>query len=135
MHPVLRNTFGGLTKQYYFRQFLFGLTITLIVLVALYFHLNYQSKNNIDHIAFSDLTLPVQIKSAMTILLNTLLYPFARFVYESIVEFIMGDNILITNVIIALPVKFITMSMCWVYAIFIAPLGLIFLFFYHRKPR
>lgn len=135
MHPALRNTFGGLTKQYYFRQFLFGLTITTILMIFLYYMLEHQKNHSEHYIAFGDVALLGQIKFFLTILLNTILYPYARFVYESIVEFIMGDNILITNVIIALPVKFITMSVCWLYAIFIAPLGLIFLYFYHRKSR
>jgi len=64
---------------------------------------------------------------------NSLLYPYARFVYEGIVGFIMGDNVFVVNAFLMLFTKLITMSICWCMAIFIAPIGLLYLFIRHSR--
>lgn len=66
---------------------------------------------------------------------STLLYPYSRFVYESIIGFIMGENVFIVNAILMLFAKFFTMAMCWVFAIFVAPVGLAYLYYHHSKEN
>ena len=66
-------------------------------------------------------------------IINVFLYPYSRFVYENVVGFIMGENIFIINFFIMFIVKIFTMLLCWSFAIFIAPVGLIYLYFYHSK--
>lgn len=61
------------------------------------------------------------------------LYPYARFVYHSITDFLMGNNVIIMPIIILYPFKFMMMLLCWVFSPFIAPLGLLYLYFYHSK--
>ncbi|WP_338107341.1 hypothetical protein [Pseudomonas psychrophila] len=63
----------------------------------------------------------------------TVLYPYSRFVYESVVGYIMGDNVFFVNAILMLMVKVFTMAMCWSLAIFVAPVGLAHL--YWRNSR
>jgi hypothetical protein len=116
MHPIIQKTFGGLTKQYYFRQFFFG------ALFATFFF--FMMSKSTHGIAFGAL---------FVVVVNTLLYPYARFVYESIVGFIMGDNVFFVNAIMMLFVKIFTMAMCWAAAIFIAPIGLAYLYYHHTK--
>jgi hypothetical protein len=116
MQDVLRKTFGGLSRQYYLRQLFFGaLFLALIVWTML------QSKHGINGgmIAFA--------------VISTLLYPYSRFVYESIINFIIGNNVFFGNAIMMMTVKLMTMVMCWSMAIFIAPVGLVYLYFYHRR--
>ena len=48
-------------------------------------------------------------------IINTILYPYSRFAYERVVGFIMRDNVFFVN------------------AIFIAPIGLLFIYFYQKK--
>lgn len=116
MHPVIAKTFGGLSPQYYFRQFVFGLAFPLFI----YF---MTSKG----------THPIQISMVLLMVVNTLLYPYSRFVYESIMNFIMGQNAFWVNAFFMLFVKLITMALCWVFALFIAPIGLVYLYYYHSK--
>ncbi|WP_027965744.1 hypothetical protein [Halomonas halocynthiae] len=116
MHSLLANTFGGLSVHYYFRQFLFGLGLS----VCLYFLVTRASGE------------VVPLFAVLFFVINTLLYPYARFVYEQIVGYIMGDNVFFLPLIIMLPVKFFTILMCWSWAVFIAPFGLAYLYFYHR---
>jgi len=114
LHPVIAKTFGGLSKPYYFRHFVFGLLIVLL----LYF------------------TTPsgaISFSLAVLFTINVFLYPYSRFVYESIVDFITGDNWFILPAVLMLAVKFITMILCFFFAIFIAPIGLAYLYYYHSK--
>lgn len=117
MHPVLQKTLGGLSAQYYFRQFFFGLVMTAL---GIYF----LSQDRLHSMSIAMLLLVV---------INMVLYPYSRFVYESVVGFIMGENIFLVNAVFMLVTKFFTMAMCWVFAIFVAPLGLAYLYFHHSK--
>jgi hypothetical protein len=78
-------------------------------------------------------TYPMSISMILILMINSLLYPYARFVYESIVNFIMGDNMFIVNAVLMLFIKLITMAICWCAAIFIAPVGLAYLYYHHSK--
>jgi len=117
MHPVIAKTFGGLTPQYYFRQFVFG----LIFPALMYFMLSRSPH-------------PVPFVMIGMVVINTLLYPYSRFVYEGVVGFIVGQNMFWVNAFFMLFVKIMTMALCWSLAIFIAPLGLAYLYFRHSKP-
>jgi hypothetical protein len=66
-------------------------------------------------------------------IISTLLYPYSRFVYESIVGFIVGNHVFFVNTIPLVITKFFTMALCWGAAIFIAPVGLAYLYFHHSK--
>jgi hypothetical protein len=111
MHRMLARTLGGLTAPYYFRHFIFGLAITGFVYAML-----TQSGR------------PFSVANAGILLANSLLYPYARFAYESIVQFIVGENVFFANAVLFLAVKITMMAFCWVLAIFIAPIGLLYLF-------
>lgn len=67
--------------------------------------------------------------------ISTLLYPYSRFVYESIIGFVLGNNVFFLNAVIMMIAKLITMLLCWLLAIFIAPIGLAYLYFYHSKAQ
>ena len=116
MHPVIAKTFGGLSPSYYVRQFFFGLLIPVFIFIVM-----SQGKQSLH--------LPMLLMMAV----NTLLYPYARFVYESVVAFIVGQNLFFVNAILMLGVKLMTMLLCWSLAIFIAPVGLAYLYYYHSK--
>ena len=116
MHPLLQKTFCGLTAQYYFRQLFFGaLFATFFVFMIL--------KGGVS----------TPISTWLFVVFSTFLYPYSRFVYESIVGFIMGDNVFFVNAIFMLIIKLFTMALCFSFAIFIAPVGLVYLYIYHTK--
>lgn len=107
--------FKGLTTEYFFRQLFFG-----VLMAGLIIYMDYQSENP---------------KYGLIVMasVNTLLYPYSRFAYESIIEFILGNNIFIHNGLTFFIWKFFTMFLCWGLAIFIAPVGLLFIYVYQRK--
>lgn len=116
MHPVIARTFGGLSPQYYFRQFIFGLIFPALMTFVL---------------SRSTHAIPLVMIGLLAI--NTLLYPYSRFVYEGVVGFIMGQNVFWVNAFVLLFVKVMTMALCWLFAIFIAPVGLVYLYFHHGR--
>ena len=117
----IKKALGGLTKEYYIRQFLFG----LIFPVLMYFMLS-QSKQ---------VTSLAMIGPMVFWAISSLLYPYSRFVYESIVEYIMGNNVFFTSIPLMLFTKFFTMLLCWAFAILVAPIGLLYLYYYHSKEE
>jgi hypothetical protein len=117
MHPVIAKTFGGLSPQYYFRHFLFGLIFPAMFL--------YASRHEHEF----------PIGAAIFFAVNTFLYPYSRFVYESVVGFLLGNNVFFLNALVMLFVKLVTMALCWTFAIFISPIGLVYLYYYHSKRR
>lgn len=114
MHPVLARSFGGLPPGYYIRQFLFGLFFPVFLLLA-----STHGK--------AVLALPSHLQ--MILALDTLLYPYSRFVYESVVGYIIGDNAFIFPIILFGAAKLFTMLFCWAFAIFVAPIALVWLCF------
>ncbi|MDT4853125.1 hypothetical protein FQZ97_873790 [compost metagenome] len=116
MKNLIRTTFGGLSMPYYLRQLFFGsLFLALVLWISL------QSGR------------PVQPGVIVFSVVLTLLYPYSRFVYERVVGFVMGDNLFFVNALVMLMAKLFTMMLCWVFAIFVAPIGLLYLYFHHRR--
>ncbi|WP_028388931.1 hypothetical protein [Legionella fairfieldensis] len=114
MKDFFIKTFGGLAFNYYFRHWIFGLIFPIILF----------SMATEDYISFLEIFL---------IIVNTFLYPYSRFVYEKICNFILGDNFFIVNTVFLLTTKMISMLICWTGAIFIAPIGLSYLYYHHSK--
>lgn len=110
MKEFIACTLGALTWSYLFRQYIFSLIIAGMV-----FEAQFSSKVPTDGVV------------AM-IVVNSLLYPYSRFVYEAIIDFIIGDNQFTVNALWMLAVKVTTMCFCWFGAVFIAPFGLIYLY-------
>ena len=121
MHSILKKTFGGLSKEYYFRQLFFGALISIAYGLLVY-NLSQSHKSG------SSWLLPFLF---VWFTLSALLYPYSRFVYESIVDFVIGGNWFLLPAVLMLFVKLLTMVICWGGAIFIAPIGLLYLYFYH----
>lgn len=116
MRSLFAKTFGGLSGPVYLRHFLFGAVIAALLITV---SLSGNHSANYGFIAFA--------------LINTALYPYARFVYESVVGYIVGDNQFYFNAVTFVIAKYFTIVMCWAFAIFIAPVGLLYLFIRNSK--
>ncbi|MGN8138237.1 hypothetical protein ACTJLC_26400 [Paraburkholderia sp. 22099] len=114
MHPVLVRSFGGLPPRHYVRQLLFSLFFPGFLLLA-----STHGKGL--------LALPVHLQVILA--LDTLLYPYSRYVYESVTGYIVGDTVLIFPAIFYGAIKLFTMLFCWGFAIFIVPIVLVWLYF------
>lgn len=116
MHPILQKTFGGLSPQYYFRHLFFGFLIFAVFAFTM---------TRGPH--------PAPLVAWFVGLVFTFLYPYSRYVYESVVGFILGDSIVVMNFFFMLITKIFTMMMCWLFAIFVAPIGLAYLYYHHSN--
>lgn len=103
----------ALSRSEYLRHLFFGSLLPLAMLVA------------------SGVGL-LNIPTAIYFILSTVLYPYSRFIYEQIVGFIVGDNILLVDGIVFIPAKAVTISICWFLAVFVAPF---YFLFYVLKPK
>ena len=120
MRSLFAKTFGGLNASCYVRHFVFGslVAIVLAVLVANSTH-GFAGKPGL----------------ILFLVVNTLLYPYARFVYEGVVGYVIGDNFIYGPAMTMLWAKCFTVAMCWTFAVFIAPIGLIYLFWHHSRNQ
>ena len=120
MKNIFRKTLGGLTREYWFRQFFFG----IIIAVAFFY---MRTQGDVSKLELRDIFL---------IVINTFLYPYSRFIYESIMDFFLGNNAFWTSGIVLYFVfafKIFMMLMCWAAAVFIAPVGLLYLYYANRN--
>lgn len=127
MSPILQKTFGGLSKQYYFRQFFFGAALSAVLA-----YIFIQGSEQNPERQFTEIQT---FYFFAYLVICTLLYPYSRFVYESVVEYVMGNNQFFVNATTLLITKTITISMCWGAAVLIAPIGLAYLYYYHSKEE
>lgn len=116
MRQFFAMSFGGLTPSYYIRQLFFG-----ALFAALFVYVKSQSPSGLG---LGPLSLAV---------VCTLLYPYSRFVYESVIGFIVGKNVFFVNALLMLIVKVFTMLLCWFLALFIAPIGLAYIYWHHSR--
>lgn len=116
MKSFIDKTVGGLSAAYYIRHFLFGLIIPAVLIYA---HRHAGGKG-IDPKEYG-------------FFVNTLLYPYARFLFEIITSYIVGNNIFITTPLALLFRKTISMVICWCLAIVMAPAGMVCLWYLHTK--
>ena len=73
-----------------------------------------------------------QVLVLALVAISWLIYPFSRFVYESVFNWIMGDNVLIVNALICLIMKLLTTVLCFSFAIYLAPIAWIYIFWYFK---
>jgi len=126
MFKTIINLFKGFTPQYYFRQLFFA-----VIIGSIYLYMMWSTINRDGVLSPKDIQDFTQMAIFATV--STLLYPYSRFAYEESVAFILGRNIFFINSIVYLFAKLMTMIICWALAIFIFPLGLLFIYYYQKQ--
>lgn len=106
----------GLTRAEYFRHLFFGCLVLVLVVLA------SQSAH-------------IDLVTAIFLVICTVLYPFSRFIYETVIGFLYGENLLIFNLILFIPAKIFTMLLCWFLAIFLAPIYFFFFVFKLKNKK
>lgn len=67
--------------------------------------------------------------------LSTLLFPFAKLVWDELRDLAFGNNIVLMNAIFLFMLKLFINLFLWAFAIFVAPLGILYLWFRSRQPK
>lgn len=116
MQPVLERTFGGLSREYYLRQFLVGLIVPAVLARV-----------------FIERPTHLPLWMLCLFVANSLLYPYARFAFDCIASLLSGRTVLVVPLLVLLFVKAGVLALCWGCAIFIAPVTLACLYFRHGR--
>lgn len=119
---VLRKTFGGLKREYLIRQYFFAIMFA----VAITMFLTWAEQE-----ATKDPDAGMTWTFYFFLVVDTILYPYSRWVYETVLGFILGRNLFIAPLDTFFLVKLFTMAICFGLAIWIAPIGLMVIYIYH----
>jgi hypothetical protein len=119
---VLRRTFGALRPGYLVRSYVIGLVL-LGLMIA--FITNAAAKDN----GGSPIAMYIYFGVC------TLLFPFAKLAWDELRNLAFGDNIIVLNAGLMLFLKFVINLLLWGFAVFVASLGLLYLWFQTRAPR
>ncbi|WP_274661719.1 hypothetical protein [Enterococcus lactis] len=112
MLHFVRTVFTSLHPAYLIRQYIFSGVVTAVFYIA------------------SENTAPASFYVFLGI--SFVLYPFAMFVYDSIVSLIMGENVWFTSGLFAILWGFFKILLIYFLSVFIAPIGILILYFTHR---
>ncbi|MFC0694201.1 hypothetical protein [Paraburkholderia humisilvae] len=115
MYTVIRQSFGSVTAGYYIRHLVFGAMFPVLLLVM------------------SSGAAQMSVGLHVAMIVNTFLYPYARFFYERVVGFVIGVNEFIVGALFAMFMKVLTMTFCWSAAVVLAPIGLLYLGFTRQR--
>ncbi len=114
MKNFIRTLFTSLTPAYFVRQYLYaGIVFACFVFAAQ-----------------ETTSFPMSLTLFMG--LNFMLYPFAMFVYDSFVGLIMGNHVFLVNLLFSLLWGIFKILLIYLLSLFLAPIGIIILYFPHR---
>lgn len=128
----IQKTFGGLDKAYYFRHLFFAIIFGAIFIAFQYNTFTHIVDRNLTDAQISSMQMS-NVVMYIYIVICMFLYPYARFVYESIMNFLMGENVFFINIFILFFWRLFVMMMLFCFAPIIAPIGLLYLWYYHSK--
>lgn len=118
----IKRIFGGLNTSYLIRAYLISLYwFAPLMIMEIYFALNSERGVNFPFVAFATV--------------STLLFPFAKLVWDELSELLLGNNIFIMDAFFSILLKLFISAILWVFAIFIAPFGILYLWHRTREPR
>lgn len=106
----VKNIFKSMDNSWLIRHYLFSFAFLIVLTI------NGKDSQSFFPIGF------------LFFLLSSLLYPFAMFVYESLINLIVGDNLFILPLIPMLIWKFVRFVFIFILAIPIGVIGFIYLY-------
>ncbi|XUD41821.1 hypothetical protein IGL21_002488 [Enterococcus sp. AZ037] len=112
MIHFFRTVFTSLRPSYLIRQYIFSGLLSALFYIS--------SPSNASTSFY------------ILLILSFLLYPFAMFVYDSLVSLLLGDNVWFVNGLWAVIWAVIKMFFIYIFSIFIAPIGILILYFQNR---
>jgi len=63
----------------------------------------------------------------------TLLFPFAKLIWDELRNVALGSNFFVMNAVILVFLKLLVNMMLWFFAVFVAPLGVLYLWYRSRE--
>ncbi|SSS46530.1 Uncharacterised protein [Acinetobacter baumannii] len=118
---ILTNSFGGLESRYHLRNLVFGAIFGLCAWLLI---------DALESGAANPKPLSVIVTIKILIILNSLLYPYAKYFYDYLWGFLLGDRVYAYSLNpITIFFVLIMRYFCWCFAIVLAPIALLILYF------
>lgn len=119
---IIKSSFCGLRRDYFVRNLLIG-SVFSICAWLLFDKLSEKSpKPLMDMVVLKGI-----------VVLNAVLYPYAKFLYDYIWDFFTGNNVYVYSINpITLYFKFVMRCMCWMFAIILSVLALPIIYLKNR---
>ena len=111
MINFVSTVFKSLDRGYLIRNYLFGLGFFIFLIST----------------GFGNL------ESTFIFSICLILYPFSMYVYDSIINLIMGNNVIEINIIFMLSWKVLKVIVIFYFSFLIAPIGIIYLYLKNRN--
>lgn len=108
----LRRIFGSFDKAYLVRAYVIGIAILALYAVIL--------SRGAD---------PIPSPIWFILIVNTILFPFSKLVWDEIMSLLLGRNIFFLPAIFLMFAKLLINVALWAGAIFVAPLGILWLWY------
>lgn len=124
---ILRKTVGGLSREYYWRHFLIAAALVVLPILTMFYMVGAKE------LGFS--YQPQMIVVVVLVVLMLLVYPYSRFVYDSLAGFLMGDSVYLINPVLLLFWRLFVFFICMQFSFVLAPAGMIYLYYYHTKQE
>ncbi len=127
MLHIFENTLLGLNCKYYFRNLLIASLFAGLVW--------YLTQYAGSHSTAGEIPDMYIIMNNIYLILSTFLYPYAKYTYDSLWEFIFNDSVWAFGgllLLIVLYFKLIIRTVLFVFAILLAPIGWLMLYFANR---
>ncbi|MCA0964983.1 hypothetical protein, partial [Salipiger bermudensis] len=113
---IVTRIFGSIDRRYLIRAYLIGLAF-----FAFFFLISRDTPSE---------DLPTGMVTIMAI--NTLLFPFAKLVWDQTRDFAMGNTVVFSPAWYLFVMKYLVNGFLWALALFVAPLGIGYLWFKTR---
>jgi uncharacterized SAM-binding protein YcdF (DUF218 family) len=128
MNTFAASVFSSLNRRWLYRAYfigvlLFGLNVGLLAMMLQ--DPNTPTKHE----------PPVVIAFVVLSVVNTVLFPFAKLAWDNTRDFILGGTVLVSNAAFLFIGKLFVNMVLWSLAIFIAPVGIVHLWFSQRATR
>ncbi|PRA79580.1 hypothetical protein CQ054_21530 [Ochrobactrum sp. MYb29] len=120
MTNIIKRTFGSVRIAYLIRSYLIALVFSLMVIFAASHTEPGPSKNSL------------LVAMILLSLLNSILFPFSKILWEGLRNFLIGNNEIWSPVPVIVLQKLFVNSGLWCFSIFIAPFGILYLWFSNR---
>lgn len=116
MKQAIINALGGLDKSYLIKQYAIGLIVCIVY----------------GAIA-SKYGRGLGLYTLLTFTINTLLYPYSRYLFESLIKLFFGDTRFDKNSGALKILTLLSIIFCWSTALLLAPLSLLYIHFTGHK--
>ncbi len=117
---TFQRIFSGVRTSYLIRAYIIGAIFFLLMASV---SLSAQAKNGTPYGAITFAAL------------STVLFPFAKLVWDELRDLAIGNNMIFMNAILLFMLKWFVNAFLWTFAIFVAPLGVLYLWFRTRQPE